>query len=106
MVVKVRGPGNAGVTHNSVKNIFKAQKIHLNIDDYIKNRNPNYNYTVWNNNKMSGFAFLKPSKNTLELELIMTRPGQGYGTALIKKIKQNAKVPITLISLPAARKFL
>jgi len=105
-MIKGPGPGaNVDKYKNNLQQIIKNRKIYINLDEFLKNRNKNFNYTVWNN-KLVGFALLKPNKNILNLELIVTQ--KGYGKQLINRIKLNSKNKfkyIELVSLPAARNF-
>lgn len=107
----IKGPGkNAGVNKNKLQQIINSRKLYVNLNGFLENRNKNYNYTIWNNNhKMAGFALLKPNKNELNIEFIVTKAGtKGYGKALINKIKINSKNTfnkLKLTSLPSARNF-
>jgi len=53
-------------------------------------RNKSMNYSVFNNNKLVGFAVLKKGKGTWILELIGTNARKGIGKQLMGKIISNA----------------
>lgn len=107
----IKGPGKNALINNRRKNIEKLVEktgLYINLNNFINHRNKKFNYTIWNQEKLAGFAILKPENKTLELELIVTNTGKGFGTQLLNRIKNNSKNKfntINLVSLPKAMPF-
>lgn len=109
----IRGPGNV-VNKNAAKQFLK-NKYKNNFSKNVQfqflfksaflNKN-RFNYSVYNGNKMVGFALLTPNGQNLALQLIVTNEKKGYGKQLMNKIKANAgNRRIILNSLNNAREF-
>lgn len=111
MSYAIIGPG--GATNNSVRQ--KARNLATRITDEFFNhewnrRNQSRNYSVVNaNGNMVGFALIEVKKPTMKIHLIATKPGQGVGKLLMKRIVTNAKKKklqaIFLESVPSAVGF-
>jgi ribosomal protein S18 acetylase RimI-like enzyme len=87
--------------NNSVKNIiFEYVKNILgtnnftpreHFENYFLNRGRNY-ITVNRNGAITGFAILGPDKKgRVRVHLVGTKPGKGYGRALMAQIASNAR---------------
>ena len=109
-MIIIEGPGNIA-NKKKAMNLVRPQGIWIAAS--VKNAfnvPRNHNYAVYNNGKFVGFALLSPENNkTLYLNVIVTEPGHGYGSALINRIKSNARKKnfkkINLNSVNEARKF-
>ena len=61
-------------------------------DQLWQNRNRNGNYSIWENGKFAGFAFVNKRTKPREwkIDLIGAKQGQGIGRRLLNEIKSNA----------------
>ena len=61
-------------------------------DELWKHRNKNGNYSIWENGRFAGFAFVDKRKKPRhwKIDLIGAQQGQGIGRRLLNEIKRNA----------------
>jgi ribosomal protein S18 acetylase RimI-like enzyme len=91
----IKGPGGA-LNNTMLNNAFRFRGNPREIPNgYFRNtfltRNKTMNYSVFNNNKLVGFAILKKGNRKWSLELIGTDPKKGIGRLLMTKIISDAK---------------
>lgn len=105
----IKGP-HKNLNLKNAQKLINNHKIWLDVAEFINDKTSVYTAFNNNNKTLKGFAIIKPIQNTknLKIELIVTKPKQGFGTALIQKIKNNAKIKyakLKLVSLPKAETF-
>jgi len=98
MVVSIRGPGKV-ITKNNAKSFINRRFTNNKNVIFFKTavgtaflNNRSFNYSIFNNNKLVGFALVTPEGKILNLEVIVTNSGKGYGKNLINKLKTNGRV--------------